>query len=75
MKTETFQKLKESGRTDFEISILAVGSWLSAALEDENACQEFKDDINFFFEQEEIYNAIEKCFVILHESKEELSIF
>jgi len=32
----------------------AIGSWLSAALDDDLACDEFKADIKFWFEQQEL---------------------
>ena len=37
--------------------IFELGSWLSAALEDDNACKEFKDVINAWFELSDV-NAI-----------------
>ena len=35
---------------DQESSVLAIGSWLSAALDDEHACEEFKKAITDWFE-------------------------
>ena len=44
-KNEEIEKLKKKNE--------AIGPWLSAALEDPNICKEMKQDIEYWFEEEE----------------------
>ncbi len=38
----------------------AIGFWLSAALEDDKTCKEFKEDIRAWFDQERIKEGLKQ---------------